>query len=97
MSEKELIKKWKDLKLIIEENNSKLKIQDMSREEKKKNQQQSYGGKTKVLTTMPKSKYYDFENTETKNHQGYASALLLGLLTFIFQILLVSIAYIMIK
>ena len=97
MSEKELIKKWKDLKLIIEENNSQEKNIEASNEESDKNKEQSYGGKTKVLTTMPKSKYYDFENSETKNHHGYASALLLGLLTFIFQILFVSIVYIIIK
>ncbi|HHU54345.1 MAG TPA: hypothetical protein GXZ63_00825 [Mollicutes bacterium] len=97
MSEKELIKKWKDLKKMIEETQSQIEKQDNLNGDSNQSKGQVYGGKAKTLGAHPSAKHFFVETEETENHKGYASALLLGFLTFLFQILFMAIVYIIVK
>ncbi len=97
MREKELIKKWKELKKIIEENENKFTSKIEASEQSSKSKGQIYGGRTKTIGTHPSTGNFYKVSKDPENHKGYASALLLGLLTFVFQILFISIVYIIIK
>lgn len=100
MKDKELIEKWKKLKAEIEEEYEKMqqsKITNNDTESKTTSIEQSYGGRVKTLGTHPGTGNFFKVSKESENHKGFASALLLGFLTMLFQLLFMAIAYIIIK
>ncbi len=93
MKEEELLKKWKDLKAIIEKQDELFKKENDFEGESKEQQEK---GQTKRLSSTPHGLNRYSEPGEPENYKGFASALLLGFLVFVFQIFLFAIMYIFI-
>ncbi len=95
MSEKDLLEKWKQLKKMIED--YEFKLDEEHGKETSTNKTQNLGGKVKTLGIDSEVKNLYLYKEENENHKGYASALLLGFLTLVFQLLFIAIAYIIVK
>ena len=81
---------------MIEETQSQIEKQDNLNGDSNQSKGQVYGGKAKTLGLILVLNTF-VETEETENHKGYVSALLLGFLTFLFQILFMAIVYIIVK
>ena len=98
MKEQEILKRWQELKEELEQQKKDLiKENIIDDEEEKQSKESIEKGVAKSLRPYSGGSNRYSEPVEVEPYKGFASALLLGFLTFLFQIFLFSIMYIIIK
>ena len=98
MRENEILKRWQKLKEELEQQQKVLiKESIIDDEEEKQSKELVEKGVAKSLRPYSGGSNRYSEPIEVEPYKGFASALLLGFLTFLFQIFLFSIMYIIIK